>query len=213
MSKKINFLRLIPILTVALSYVVGFYFYPLMPERLATHWNAVGVPNGYSGKGFAIFFVPTLMLAVFALYIVLSKIDPMKKNFEKIADRFFRFMDFIFIFFFYLYVLTLAWNLGYRFDMLKFLAPAFGIMIYAIGAALPNLERNWTFGIRTPWTLSDDEVWRKTHKLGGKLFKICGLLSLIGVVSHWGFWLFFWGLMLSSFYLFTYSYWLFRKMK
>jgi len=59
------------------------------------------------------------------------------------------------------------------------LAPAVGILFFYLGILTENAKRNWFVGIRTPWTLSDERVWDKTHRLGGKLFKIIGVLIAI----------------------------------
>jgi uncharacterized membrane protein len=65
--------------------------------------------------------------------------------------------------------------------MITFLSPAFAILFYYSGILIENAKRNWFIGIRTPWTLSNDEVWDKTHKIGGKLFKLAGILALFAI--------------------------------
>jgi uncharacterized membrane protein len=65
--------------------------------------------------------------------------------------------------------------------MLTFLSPALAILFYSTGILIENAKRNWFIGIRTPWTMSSDKVWDKTHKLGGKLFKIVGILALLAI--------------------------------
>ena len=66
--------------------------------------------------------------------------------------------------------------------MVQMLAPAFGVLFYCLGILLGNAKRNWFVGIRTPWTLSSDVVWDKTHKMGGKLFKAAGVVAFLGVL-------------------------------
>jgi uncharacterized membrane protein len=84
-------------------------------------------------------------------------------------------------FLFYIHLLTIFWNSGYTFNMLTFLSPALAILFYSTGILIENAKRNWFIGIRTPWTMSSDKVWDKTHKLGGKLFKIVGILALLAI--------------------------------
>lgn len=55
------------------------------------------------------------------------------------------------------------------------LLPAAAMFVFVLGALLPHTERNWFMGIRTPWTISNDIVWNKTHKLGSRLFEIAAL--------------------------------------
>lgn len=86
------------------------------------------------------------------------------------------------LFLFYIYTLSIFWNTGVRFDIAQLLTPAFGILFYYAGVLTENAKRNWFIGIRTPWTLSNEKVWDKTHKIGGKLFKIAGVISLFGAI-------------------------------
>lgn len=55
-----------------------------------------------------------------------------------------------------------------------------GILFYYIGILMEHAEINWFIGIRTPWTLSSDMIWKKTNRLGGKLFRIAGIVTLLG---------------------------------
>jgi uncharacterized membrane protein len=64
----------------------------------------------------------------------------------------------------------------------QFLVPGLGIFIYACGVLLGKAKRNFFIGIRTPWTLSSDTVWAKTHLLGGWLFKISGVIAILGIL-------------------------------
>jgi uncharacterized membrane protein len=87
---------------------------------------------------------------------------------------------------FYVFGLSIAWNLGYRFDFIRLLVPMLGILFFGIGNILGDVEMNWFLGIRTPWTLSSQTVWDETHRVGGRLFKISGLLAFGGVFfSGW----------------------------
>lgn len=212
-GKKFKLSFIIPAIITALSFVLAAYFYPQMPERLASHWNAAGEVDGYMGKGAALFLMPVLSLIILVVFLIVPKMDPMKENIEKTGKYFDRFINLIFVFLLYIYVLTLAWNLGYRPDMIKYLMPAFMILIYGAGDLIEHAEPNWTVGIRTPWTLSNPEVWKKTHKLGGKLFKICAFLSFAPIIIEAGLWFFVGGLIIVSAFLFIYSYAIFKKLK
>jgi len=61
----------------------------------------------------------------------------------------------------------------------QMMVPALGILFYYCGILIENAKRNWFIGIRTPWTLSNEKVWERTHKIGGKLFKIAGLIAFL----------------------------------
>ncbi len=167
---------------ILLSFAIGIYFYPQMPERVASHWNAQGQVDGYMSKFWGIFLMPFVSLGLLLLFILIPKIDPLKKNIEKFRKYFDGFIVLIIVFLFYIYLLTISWNIGIRFDMGQFLIPALGILFYYAGILVENAKRNWFIGIRTPWTLSSEKVWDKTHKIGGKLFKIAGIIALLGIL-------------------------------
>lgn len=115
-------------------------------------------------------------------------------------------------FLFYVCLLTLYINLGHDLNIVTFLSPAIGVLFIGIGFILPRIKQNWFMGIRTPWTLSSQSVWDKTHSLGGKLFIVCGLSMFVGIIDQE---LFFWIIMISVFsavfILFLYSYLQYKK--
>jgi len=166
---------------ILLSFIIGIYFYPQMPEKIASHWNAHGQVDGYMSKFWGLFLMPLLSMMLFLLFIAIPKIDPLKHNIEKFREYYDGFVVLIIVYLFYVYLLTIFWNIGIRFSMVQPLAPAMGILFYYIGILIENAKRNWFIGIRTPWTLSSEKVWEKTHKIGGKLFKIAGVIAFIGV--------------------------------
>ena len=172
---------LIIFLIILASFIVGIYFYPQMPEMMASHWNTKGQVDDYLPKFWGSFLMPFVSLGLFLLFILIPKIDPLKENIEKFRKYFDHFIMLIILFLFYIYILTILWNLNFRFDMSQLLIPAIGLLFYYCGILVENAKRNWFIGIRTPWTLSSDKVWEKTHKIGGRLFKIAGIVALFGI--------------------------------
>jgi len=168
-----------------LFFVIGIYFYffsPSIPERMASHWNVRGHVDGYIPKFWGLFLLPLLSLVIFLLFIILPYIYPLRDNIEKFRKYYDGFMILTIAFLFYVYLLIILWNTGVRISKYQLLAPAFGALFYYSGVLMEKAERNWLVGIRTAWTLSSDEVWRKTNKLGGKLFKLAGCIAVIGIL-------------------------------
>ena len=166
---------------IMVSFIAGIYFYPQMPEKMASHWNFQGQVNGYISKFWGLFLMPLISVGLFLLFITIPKIDPLKHNIENFREYYDGFVVLMMVYLFYVYLITVLWNRGIKIDMIQLLIPAFGILLYYIGVLMGNVKKNWFIGIRTPWTLSSDVVWEKTHKIGGKLFKIAGVLVFIGV--------------------------------
>ena len=165
-----------------ISFLIGAYLHPYMPEKMASHWDASGNVDGYMSKFWGLFLMPVISTILLLAFMLIPRIDPLKENIEKFRGYFDVFILLLFGFLFYLYMLTMLWNLGYRFNIIQLLAPAFGLIIYYAGVMMENAKQNWFIGVRTPWTLSSEVVWDKTNRLAGKLFKVAGVLAALGTI-------------------------------
>lgn len=115
-------------------------------------------------------------------------------------------------FFAYLHIIIIEWGVGYQFNMIQALMPAFAAIFFDAGILIKNSRRNWFIGTRTPWTMSSDAVWDKTHKRGGKLFMACGLIMLLRIaVPAYAMFLLFVPLIFTVIYTFVYSYFEYKK--
>ena len=208
-NKKTN---LIIISIIVLSFLSALYLYPQLPDRVASHWNAQGQIDGYMPKFWGVFLMPAITLAIFLLFLLIPIIDPLKKNIDKFRNYFNWLIILIVVFLLYVYSLTVFWNLGYRFNMTLLMTPAVGLLFFYIGVILKHAERNWFIGIRTPWTLSNDVVWKKTHQLGAKLFKVAGIIAILGIFfAENALWFAIIPAIASSLFLLVYSYFEHKK--
>lgn len=180
MNKKIT--NTILLLLIVLGITIGTILYPYFPNQIASHWNMVGEVNGYMSKFWGVFLLPMILVGLFGLYHLIPAIDPLRKNLESFRRYYNLFWIFLFLFLSYIFGLTLIWNLGYHFSFSVPLTPAFSLLWFFLGLVLPKSKRNWFFGIRTPWTLANDVVWEKTHRVGGKFFMITAIAALFGIV-------------------------------
>jgi uncharacterized membrane protein len=203
---------LIALTLIAVSLIFSIILYPAMPDDMASHWNTKGEVDDYMCKFWGLFLMPIISIGIFLLMVFLPMIDPLRKNVKKFRKYYDGFILGIVAFLFYVYMLSLLWNLGYKFSMNLAIAPAIGILFYVIGMMMAKAKRNWFIGIRTPWTLSSDKVWNKTHKLGGKLFKVAGVLALFGAFfAKYAVWFILVPILVFVVYLFCYSYTEFKK--
>ncbi len=212
-SKRYTYVHAAIMAIIVMSFILGCYYYPQMPAKMASHWNASGEVNGYMTKEWALFLMPGVSLLMYLLFLIIPKIDPLKKNIAKFRIWFDWFILLLIIFLFYLYMLTLVYNLGHTFNMTIALLPALGVLFIYIGQMLEHAERNWFIGIRTPWTLSDDTVWKKTHMLGGKLFKAMGVLIFLTIVlDKFALWIVILAALWAGLYPVIYSYREYQKL-
>ena len=204
----------IVLLLILATTVAGLLLWNRLPDQMASHWNINDQVDGYMPKFWGVFIVPLITLGMFVLFLVIPSIDPLKANISQFRESFNLFIVLIVAFMLYIYGLTLAWNLGYTgFRMSTSLLPALGLLFIFIGFMLRQAKRNFFIGIRTPWTLSSDQVWNRTHQLGSILFIVSGALAVIG--SFFGGSTAFWMLMIpifgSTIFLVLYSYVLYKR--
>jgi uncharacterized membrane protein len=198
-------------LIVAISFLLAWFIEPMLPARVASHWNAAGEVNGYTSRFWGAFLVPLISFACLLMFVLIPKIDPKKQNIDRFISFYYNFVIVFLLFMFYVNGLTIYWNLGHVFNFIQWLAPAFAALFYSVGALIGHAEMNWFIGIRTPWTLSSEHVWQETNKLGAKLFKISALLMLLGVLMpKIGIWIILVSILTSSITTVVYSYFSFR---
>lgn len=163
------------------SFVIGIYFYPQMPEKMASHWNARGQVDGYMSKFWGLFLMPFVLIGLALLFTTIPRIDPLKANIKKFRKYYDEFIILFFIFMLSIHFQAILWNIGIKISPNVTAPIGFGILFFFIGILCENAKRNWFIGIKNPWTLSSERVWEKTHKIGGKLFKIAGVIAFVGV--------------------------------
>lgn len=194
------------------NLVISLVTYPMLPERIIIHWGAGGMPDGYSPKIFGFLLMQLVQAFVLGIYYVIPRIDPQGKV-KTSSGYFSNTMNLLLVYFTFFNVLFIAQNLGYDFNMTSVVVPAVGVLLFFLGHFMSKAERNWFFGIRTPWTLSSDEVWLSTHEKAGLLFKICGVIAVLSMlVPKYSIWLVVLPITFAGMYLVVFSYTEFRKM-
>ncbi len=163
------------------AFALGYLFYGELPDRMASHWGIDGTADGYMDKPWGTFLLPSLMVVLSALLFAVPRMDPRKANLEGWRGYYDAFIVLFTAFFLYLHVLVLIYNLGWMIDVGSWLMPSFAVLWFYIGILLGHARKNWFVGIRTPWTLTDEDNWTATHRLATATFKSAGILLLLGV--------------------------------
>ena len=170
-------------LVLILTAVMTLVAYPVMPTVVASHWNAAGELNGTMPKFWGLALIPLLMYGFCALFVVLPRIDPLRNNYQKFQDYYEGFILVFAAFFFFIQLQIILWGLGIHVSPNLTMPVMIGGLFVYIGFLMEHAEPNWFVGIRTPWTLSSDSVWKKTHQRAGTLFKLAGVVSMIGALA------------------------------
>ncbi len=114
------------ILTVIIlfSFLAGAIFYPKMPDEMASHWNSQGEVDGYISRFWGVFLMPIISFGVLILFQLIPRIDPLKENIERFRKYFDGFILILVVFLLYIYLLSILWNLGWRFNMTRAVVPS-----------------------------------------------------------------------------------------
>ena len=169
-----------PLLAViALLFLLGAYFYPKLPERVPSHWNIRGEVDGYSSRFFGAFGLPLIALGIYLMMLVTPSLDPKKRNYPRFIGGY-NIIRWTTIGIMALtHGVVLMAGMGYKIDAGKVVQPAVALMFILIGNQMGRFKHNYFVGIKTPWTLANEEVWRKTHRMTGPFWVAGGFAALL----------------------------------
>lgn len=201
-----------PLLIVA-AFAFSVIVYSRLPDRMPMHWGLHGNVNRYGSRIEGAFLPPVLMLGLWLLLRFLPRIDPRRANYAKFADTYELFIDSTIALFAVLHVAQLGTALGWPISMQRLVPALVGLLFIILGNALPRARPNWWFGIRTPWTLSNDRVWMRTHRVAGYLLAAAGLVLVLAALlpSAWTFALGITAVGAAAFGSFVYSYFAWKQ--
>jgi len=160
----------------AVAAGVSIWAYPQLPPTVATHWNLRGTADGFSSRAVAISIIPVVILLMTGLFNVLPRLDPRHENYSRFIGTYWLIANAVIVFMLVAHGMIIATGLGYSVRIDRLMPIGVGVLFIVLGNYLTRVEPNWFVGIRTPWTLSSDTVWRKTHRTGGWLMVIGGLV-------------------------------------
>lgn len=169
-------------LLIVAALVLGAVVYPQLPERVASHWNYRGEVDGYSSRCWGAFGIPLLTAGIYLGMLLVPLIDPRRQNYEKFAGAYRAIKAVLVIFMTGIQLVVVLNALGFQVPVEKVVVTGVSLLILIIGNYMGQFRHNYFVGIKTPWTLASEEVWRKTHRLGGRLWVAAGILGLAGAL-------------------------------
>jgi uncharacterized membrane protein len=166
---------------VLIVLMVGFALavYGRLPEQVPTHFDLSGEPDDWMDRFPGAFLLPAIAAGIYALLFALRRIDPRREHYRRFKETWWVVLNVIALLMAALHVLSLGLALGWPIDMGRAITVAVGLLFFGLGNYLPRLRSNWWMGIRTPWTLDSEVVWRETHRVGGWTFVAAGLVLVL----------------------------------
>lgn len=212
MKTKQHKIFLILLAVSLISFAGQLCLLPSLPAEIPIHWNAAGEIDNYGSKWMTLLFgaLPLLMLL---LFLVIPKMDPKKESYAKHMGPYLILVSLMTLLMIVVSWITTLAAIEIRIPVERVVPGMIGVLSIVLGNYMPRIRHNYTFGIRTAWTLASETVWKKTHRAGGICFVAFGIVLLLNA-----FWTAGWLSLLSTVmiiaevvFLFLYSWLLYRK--
>lgn len=178
-----NLKREIPLIIIVLiPFIYLAYIWSSLPETVPTHWNYKGEIDDWGSKNSLILITFLLSAVTYILFTIIPLIDP-KKRIQTMGNKYHN-LKFLMV----LFMSALAVFIIYSVKEQSITNPslvifAIGILFMLLGNYMKTIKANYFIGIRTPWTLENENVWKSTHKLAGKLWFVGGLVIAISSLT------------------------------
>jgi len=172
------------LLFAASAIAIASFCYGRLSERIPVHWNMYGGVDGWMPKRVGAFALPLITLILTGLLIAVAPITTEESGSSSMRRVYPTIVAAIAAFLLYMTIMVVSVGMGVVLSVSSYISIGLGILFIIIGNNLGKITRNRVVGIRTPWTLASDEVWSRTHRLGGWLFVLAGIAvsiaSLLG---------------------------------
>lgn len=160
------------------GFVVTALAWPELPQEMVVRWDASGTPDGTASRTIGALLLPAVAAVVVGVLELVPRIDPLGANFERFRGYYNGFVLLMVAFLIGIHGAVLARNLGYEFPLTTVVLGCVGVLFVYSSLLLRVAEPNWFVGIRTPWTLSSEIVWRKTHAVGSLIMGALGVVTV-----------------------------------
>ena len=165
------------ILVVLLPILAGLFLWRYLPEQMPIHWNAAGEVDNWSGRGFAVFGLPGIILAAHLVCVLVTAADPKHSNISgKILALVYWICPAVSVI---TSGMMYSTALGAKIRMDVWPLVLAGILFVVMGNWLPKCRPNYTVGIRLPWTIHSESNWMKTHRMAGPVWIAGGFITMI----------------------------------
>ncbi len=170
----------LPLITIILvPFIYLAYVWEKLPEKVPMHWNMEGEIDRYGDKSELILIPLLLPLLIYVLFTIIPKIDP-KDKLKYMGKKYTVLKTVLTVFMSALSMMIIYAAMNESFYNPNYILLLIGVLFAILGNYFKTLRANYFIGIKTPWTLENETVWKETHKLAGKIWFIGGLMIIFG---------------------------------
>ncbi len=170
---------------VAASWILVILFYHRLPNPVPVHWTLSGQVNGTMAKPWGALFPALLMTGLWLVLSILPAISPHGFRMDSFRKTWQLLIVLALAFLLFSEIIVFLEASGAHLSLGRLVPAAIGILLIGLGNFMGKLRKNFFVGIRTPWTLANDTVWYKTHRLGAWIFVIGGLMFIGQGIWKW----------------------------
>lgn len=175
-----RFYRLAGIVLVLQVAVAGWALARVgLTARVPIHWNAAGEANGYGPAWLGFLLTPVITLGLVGLFAVIPRIEPRRANLRRSTTAYTTVAMATLLLMLGLHLATVAAALGYDVPVTPLVGGGVGLLFVALGNVMSTIRSNFMFGVRTPWTLTSERSWDRTHRLMGRLWVVGGIAMFV----------------------------------
>lgn len=164
---------------ILLPFLYLAYVWPDLPQRVPMHYNIKGEIDRYGDKS-ELLIIPFIMpVLIYIIFLVVPKIDP-KNKLQQMGNKFQTIKVLLTTFMSVLALYIIYSTKNASLSNPNYVLLLIGVLYVILGNYFKTIKANYFIGIKTPWTLENETVWKDTHKLGGKLWFAGGLVIILG---------------------------------
>ena len=164
------------------SLLLSLTVFSSLPEQIPAHWNVHGTVDRFAPK-LTVFIFPGIIFLITILFQFMRRTDPNSDNYDKFQREYHRYTFVIGLVFFAVQIMTIAAAFRMDFNVNLIFCLGIGSLFIFIGNLLPKTKHNYFIGIRTPWTLADEQNWFRTHRIAGKIWVLGGLIVALTALA------------------------------
>jgi len=171
----------LPLLVMLIApFVLLPFIWDQLPDVVTIHWNTRGEPDRFAGKTLGLLLLPSINVALYVFFWLIPRVDPKEEvGFRKKPLPSLRLFTMLIVLLLFLVNISMMLDMGGLAGSGRPVPIVIIVMFFGLGNYMSSVQPNYFIGIKTPWTLQDPEIWKKTHRLGGRLWVACSVVLLV----------------------------------